>query len=89
MKNYVIKLGRSKYSLKEINIPFKHNNIDVEVLSNDPTKYDDIDELNVNTYPVFDFISKQKSQINILIFQMMKDYSKYVIVMKMIKKITF
>ena len=58
-KNDVIKLGRVKYSLNEINIPSKHNNIDVAVPSNDPTKYD-IDELNMNTEPVFDFIFQAK-----------------------------
>ena len=59
MKNNVIKLGRVKYSLKEISIPSKHGNIDVAVLSNDPTKYD-IDELNGNTDLVFDFIFQAK-----------------------------
>ena len=58
-KNDVIKLGRVKYSLNEINIPSKHNNIDVAIPSNDPTKYD-IDELNMNTEPVFDFIFQAK-----------------------------
>jgi hypothetical protein len=58
-KNDVIKLGRVKYSLNEINIPSKHNNIDVAVPSNDPSKYD-IDELNMNTEPVFDFIFQAK-----------------------------
>ena len=58
-KNDVIKLGRVKYSLNEINIPSKHNNIDLAVPSNDPTKYD-IDELNINTEPVFDFIFQAK-----------------------------
>ena len=58
-KNDVIKLGRVKYSLNEINIPSKHNNIDVAVPSNDPSKYD-IDELNMNTEPDFDFIFQAK-----------------------------
>ena len=58
-KNDVIKLGRVKYSLNEINIPSKHNNIDVALPSNDPTKYD-IDDLNINTEPVFDFIFQAK-----------------------------
>ena len=58
-KNDVIKLGRVKYSLNEINIPSKHNNIDVAIPSNDPSKYD-IDELNMNTEPVFDFIFQAK-----------------------------
>ncbi len=58
-KNDVIKLGRVKYSLNEINIPSKHNNIDVALPTNDPTKYD-IDELNMNTEPVFDFIFQAK-----------------------------
>ena len=64
-KNDVIKLGRVKYSLNEINIPSRHNNIDVASPTNDPTKYD-IDELNMNTDPVFDFIfeAKDSSEYN-------------------------
>jgi hypothetical protein len=58
-KNDVIKLGRVKYSLNEINIPSRQNNIDVAAPTNDPTKYD-IDELNMNTEPVFDFIFEAK-----------------------------
>ena len=58
-KNDVIKLGRVKYSLNEINIPSRQNNIDIVVPSNDPSKYD-IDELNINTEPVFDFIFEAK-----------------------------
>ncbi len=58
-KNDVIKLGRVKYSLNEINIPSRQNNIDVPLPTGDPTKYD-IDELNVNTEPVFDFIFQAK-----------------------------
>ena len=58
-KNDVIKLGRVKYSLNEINIPSRQNNIDVAAPTNDPTKYD-IDELNMNTDPVFDFIFEAK-----------------------------
>ena len=58
-KNDVIKLGRVKYSLNEINIPSRHNNIDVALPPDDPSKYD-IDELNMNTEPVFDFIYQAK-----------------------------
>ena len=58
-KNDVIKLGRVKYSLNEINIPSRQNNIDIVVPSNDPSKYD-IDGLNINTEPVFDFIFEAK-----------------------------
>ena len=64
-KNDVIKLGRVKYSLNEINIPSRQNNIDVAAPTNDPSKYD-IDELNMNTDPVFDFIfeAKDSSEYN-------------------------
>ena len=58
-KNDVIKLGRVKYSLNEINIPSRQNNIDRSQPLNDVTKYD-IDELNKNTEPVFDFIFQAK-----------------------------
>ena len=58
-KNDVIKLGRVKYSLNEINIPSRHNNIDIAPPMLDTTKYD-IDELNKNTEPVFDFIFQAK-----------------------------
>jgi len=58
-KNDVIKLGRVKYSLNEINIPSRQNNIDMAIPTNDPSKYD-IDELNKNTEPVFDFIFQAK-----------------------------
>ena len=58
-KNDVIKLGRVKYSLNEINIPSRQNNIDRSQPLNDITKYD-IDELNKNTEPVFDFIFQAK-----------------------------
>ena len=54
-KNDVIKLGRVKYSLNEINIPSRQNNIDTAPPMTDITKYD-IDDLNKNTEPVFDFI---------------------------------
>ena len=64
-KNDIIKLGRVKYSLNEINIPSRQNNIDVAAPTNDPSKYD-IDELNMNTDPVFDFIfeAKDSSEYN-------------------------
>ena len=58
-KNDVIKLGRVKYSLNEINIPSRQNNIERSQPLNDPTKYD-IDELNKNTESVFDFIFQAK-----------------------------
>ena len=58
-KNDVIKLGRVKYSLNEINIPSKQNNIERSQPLTDITKYD-IDELNRNTKPVFNFIFEAK-----------------------------
>ena len=58
-KNDVIKLGRVKYSLNEINIPSRQNNIDISLPNNDPKKYN-VDELNINTDPVFDFIFQAK-----------------------------
>ena len=58
-KNDVIKLGRVKYSLNEINIPSRQNNIDRAPPLTDASKYD-IDELNKNTEPVFDFIFQAK-----------------------------
>ena len=58
-KNDVIKLGRVKYSLNEINIPSRQNNIDTAPPMTDITKYD-IDDLNKNTEPVFDFIFKAR-----------------------------
>ena len=58
-KNDVIKLGRVKYSLNEINIPSRQNNIERSQPLNDPTKYD-IDALNKNTKSVFDFIFQAK-----------------------------
>ena len=64
-KNDVIKLGRVKYSLNEINIPSRQNNIDIALPYHDPSKYD-IDSLNINTEPVFDFIfqAKDSSEYN-------------------------
>ena len=58
-KNDVIKLGRVKYALNEINIPSRQNNIDRSAPLTDETKYD-IDELNKNTESVFDFIFQAK-----------------------------
>jgi hypothetical protein len=58
-KNDVIKLGRVKYSLNEINIPSRQNNIDRSPPLSDLSKYD-IDDLNKNTEPVFDFIFQAK-----------------------------
>ena len=58
-KNDVIKLGRVKYSLNEINIPSRQNNIDRSKPLSDPSKYD-IDDLNKNTESVFDFIFQAK-----------------------------
>jgi hypothetical protein len=64
-KNDVIKLGRVKYSLNEIYIPSKQDNIEKEIPGFEPSKYD-IDELNKNTEPVFDFIfqAKEASEYN-------------------------
>ena len=64
-QNDVIKLGRVKYSLNEINIPSRNNNIDRAPAINDIKKYD-IDDLNKNTEPVFDFIfqAKDSSEYN-------------------------
>lgn len=58
-KNDVIKLGRVKYSLNEINIPSRENNIDLAKPPVDASKYA-IDDLNMNTEPVFDFIFQAK-----------------------------
>ena len=58
-KNDVIKLGRVKYSLNEINIPSRQNNIDIAPPLTDTSKYD-IDDLNKNTEHVFDFIFQAK-----------------------------
>ena len=58
-KNDVIKLGRVKYSLNEINIPSKQNNIERTQPLTDDSKYD-IDDLNKNTESVFDFIFQAK-----------------------------
>ena len=58
-KNDVIKLGRVKYSLNEINIPSRQNNIDIILPSNDSNNFD-IYQLNRNTEPVFDFIFHAK-----------------------------
>ena len=58
-KNDVIKLGRVKYSLNEINIPSRQNNIDMSKPLADASKYD-IDELNKSTKSVFDFIFQAK-----------------------------
>ena len=58
-KNDVIKLGRVKYSLNEINIPSRQNNIERTQPLTDESKYD-IDDLNKNTESVFDFIFQAK-----------------------------
>jgi len=58
-KNDIIKLGRVKYSLNEINIPSRQNNIERTKPISDINKYD-IDELNKNTEPVFDFMFQAK-----------------------------
>ena len=58
-KNDVIKLGRVKYSINEINIPSRENDIDRAPTLTDKKKYD-IDNLNKNTEPVFDFIFQAK-----------------------------
>ena len=58
-KNDVIKLGRVKYTLNEINMPSQQNNIDRAAQKTDPNKYD-INGLNKNTEPVFEFIFEGK-----------------------------
>ena len=58
-KNDIIKLGRVKYSLNEINIPSRQNNIERAKPIGDIKLYD-IDGLNKNTEPVFDFIFQAK-----------------------------
>ena len=58
-KNDIIKLGRVKYSLNEINIPSRQNNIERTTPIGDIKMYD-IDGLNKNTEPVFDFIFHAK-----------------------------
>ena len=85
-KNDVIKLGRVKYSLNEINIPSRQNNIDRSQPLNDITKYD-IDELNKNTDQFLILFFKQKIHLNLKKYQKMKECAKYVTVMTMIKKI--
>ena len=64
-KNDVIKLGRVKYSINEINIPSRGNNIEAVPPLSDIKKYD-IDNLNKNTEPVFNFIfnGKDASEYN-------------------------
>ena len=58
-KNDIIKLGRVKYSLNEINIPSRQNNIE-RTKPIDDIKLYDIDGLNKDTEPVFDFIFQAK-----------------------------
>ena len=62
--NDVIKLGETIYSLNEIYIPSKLNNINRASPLTDTTKYD-IHSLNKNTEPVFNFIydAKDASQL--------------------------
>lgn len=57
--NDIIKFGRVKLLINEINIPSRQNNIDFSLENNDTKKYD-IDNLNKNTQPVFDFIYRAK-----------------------------
>ena len=57
-KNF-FKLGRVKYTLNEINMPSPQNNIDRAAPTTAPNKYD-IDGLNKNTEPVFEFIFETK-----------------------------
>ena len=83
-KNDVIKLGRVKYSLNEINIPSRQNNIDTAPPMTDITKYD-IDDLNKNTEPVFDFIFKARDSSE---YTDIPEDERFVIVKKMIEKIT-
>ena len=49
----IIKLGRTKYLITEINIPRKLNNIDLQLKEEDMNE-NDIDNININTKPVFD-----------------------------------
>jgi hypothetical protein len=58
-KNDLIKLGRVKYALNEIHIPGRMDVIDIETPT-DPKNYD-IDALNCNSQPVFDFIFQAKT----------------------------
>ena len=63
--NDIIRFGRVKLLISEINIPSRQNNIGFSLQNNDINKYD-IDNLNNNTQPVFDFISiaKDASEFN-------------------------
>jgi hypothetical protein len=54
--NDIVKLGRVKYAVNEINIIKNSNDMDVEC---DTGPYN-ISTLNLNTLPVFDFIYKTK-----------------------------
>ena len=58
-KNDLIKLGRVKYALNEIHIPKRMDIIDIETPT-DPKNYD-IDALNCNSQPIFDFIFQAKT----------------------------
>ena len=57
-QNDVIKLGRVKYSINEINIPSKNNNIEISNKAPPASSGYNINELNNGTLPVFDFIFK-------------------------------
>ena len=59
-QNDVIKLGRVKYSINEINIPSKNNNIEISNKAPPASSGYNIDELNSGTLPVFDFIFKAR-----------------------------
>lgn len=58
-KNDIIKLGRVKYALNEIHIPSHQDIIDVPKTNTDPSQYD-INNLNINSQPVFNFIYQAK-----------------------------
>ena len=64
-KNDIIKLGRVKYALNEIHIPSKENNIDIDLPPNSNSDYN-IESINMNSQPVFNFIfqAKQCESIN-------------------------
>jgi hypothetical protein len=59
-KNDLIKLGRVKYALNEIHIPERMDIIDIITTPTDPKNYD-IDALNINSQPVFNFIFEAKA----------------------------
>ena len=62
-KNDIIKLGRVKYAINEIHIPSKKNNIDIEIKNENIKENDyDIDSININSKPIFNFIYQCKKE---------------------------